>query len=180
MIYQNMAWPKSNSRYMSNLAIGIISCLIATSMLNQVNLLVTEKSSSNRISDSCHWRELELCYVGAGAFLQSPKGLPNTKAELDRLCELFDESATCFTNYGEHCLTSDQTRFIGMLSGSVFELERDFCHGDSQLRRNYMEHSNCLRQFQKQHQAECFTQLQVAFEPIHKTKHTLRLPLTCW
>lgn len=142
--------------------------------------LANSRPASNTISDSCHLRELELCFVGAGAIFQNPNGIPIAKPEIDRLCEIYEESSNCFSSYSERCLTDPQYELARFYTGGIFDLQREFCQPESTFRADYMKHASCLKQFQKLHQVECVSQFQVAFEPIHKMEITKRLNLTCW
>lgn len=169
----------------SNLA-SVLLVLIAYLALVSIQLSIDTKDSfanqpaSNRVSESCHMRELEMCFISAGSMLQNPNGIPITNTEIARTCELFEESANCLLSYAKRCAINSMALLFGMFSGDVLSLEKEFCQPDSKLKRDYLQHASCLKRFQKQHQTQCVTQFQVAFEPIHKIDHSSRIPLFCW
>lgn len=131
-------------------------------------------------SAGCHMRELELCSIGTASIFQNPNGLPANGAELKRQCEFLEESADCFDDYAERCLTGQQSMLVSFLKASPVELSRAFCTNGSYVNVKYLKHVTCYREIQTKHQRECLLDLQVGLEGIHKLEHSLRLPTACW
>lgn len=176
------------------LGIFVVACLISSNQIethqadrefgasqisSHSNFILEDNGHSQQGSESCHLREMELCLVGGGSFLQNANGIPVNKIEIERQCELFQESSECFVNYGQRCSMNRQFTFMSLFTGSLFDMERDFCDPNSELRKNYTRQASCLKTFQKRHQNTCLTQFQVAFEPVHKIRWQDRLPLVC-
>ena len=129
---------------------------------------------------TCHLRELELCAIGAASLFQNPKGLPVSDREFKRQCEQFRESAQCFEEYNDRCLTDTQHLMVDLFAGDVFNIERDLCTNGTELNRDYLKHAECLRDVQKKYQRTCVSDLVVGFESIHKVNRTIKLPIACW
>lgn len=130
--------------------------------------------------ESCHLRELELCSMGLVSIFQNPNGLPQTSGELKRQCEFFNESIRCHHRYSNHCLSSDQYEFMHLFAKNAFYVVEEFCSDNSELRANYTNHVECLREIQRKHQKNCLTDFQVGFEALHKLTAGDRLTTACW
>lgn len=131
-------------------------------------------------ANSCHWRELELCAVGAGSLFQNPNGIPQSELEFKRQCEYLKESADCIRSYKSRCLTENQGALVSLFGGDLLRLEEDLCTNGTEFRQAYMKHVGCLREVQKKYQHDCVTDLQVGFQWIHKLNTTTRLATGCW
>lgn len=131
-------------------------------------------------SNSCHLRELEVCLVGVATLLQNPNGLPANEEDMKRQCESLNESATCFEDYAQRCLTNTQSAIATLVSGSVLDLKNEFCRKGTELYKSYLKEATCLRDVQRKYQTSCVTDFQVGFENIHKMDRSIRLPTACW
>ena len=129
---------------------------------------------------SCHWREFDLCSIGAFSLFQNPNGLAQSELELRRQCELLNESVRCFNQYANKCLTEMQSKLFRWFGASGSRLVGDFCSAQSELRRNYTKHVQCLRLVQRDFQRPCMTDFQVGLESIHRANLSTRLITGCW
>lgn len=145
-----------------------------------------EVATSNRSArlSSCHWREIDLCYVSASSLLQSPHGLPLTNAQFARQCELLEDAATCLDTYARQCMSRQQFALIHLFGArELAELGRELCADDpnsSPMRTAYERHKKCLNAFQRSHQNKCARQLQAGLEPIARAESGARLRIACW
>lgn len=125
-------------------------------------------------------REIDLCSTLALSILQNPRGLPVADADIDQQCVLLKEAVECTDNYTNRCLDATARGFADMFFVHARDTRSEFCTKGSVLRETYKKHAPCLNGARKHFLSVCLTDLQVAFEGIHKAMAFSQLTLGCW
>ena len=132
-------------------------------------------------ADSCHLREFDLCMTSAVVFVQQPQGTKIGEAEIERQCNLFQETETCLDEYSERCMTPMQNSLVDFMSGGILKQMRDYCTKGSELRKTYLKHGDCVMK-QRKTSNKCLVDFQAAVErSTQDNTHWRDRPKTlCW
>ncbi|GFT94294.1 uncharacterized protein NPIL_607701 [Nephila pilipes] len=141
-------------------------------------VLLLAVAANQVYAQTCHLREVDLC-VAIGMFHYQSNGIPPDDEKVTEWCETMQEVRECMGNFTDKCLSPLQKELLGLFAGSD-TIAKELCTSGSELRTNYLAHSECLADGSETDEFKTqMKDLHVMIETMFDIPFKKRFPLMC-